>query len=83
VAVNVQVEVGVLQDKVRAMLLAFPLAVNFPVRRQLLLAKWLKIRPESGLDCLICAEFARQRLLAFPLAVNFPVRSSSSSLLLP
>ena len=24
--------------------------------------KWLKPRPESGLDCLICAEFARQRM---------------------
>ena len=23
---------------------------------------WLKSRPESGLDCLMCAEFARQRL---------------------
>ena len=24
--------------------------------------RWLKTRPESGLDCLICAEFARQRI---------------------
>ena len=36
--------------------------------------KWLTSRPKSGLDCLICAEFARQRELC---ACGCPVRDVS------
>ena len=33
-------------------------------------AKWLKTRPESGLDCLVCAMFVRQRPTRFVSAVG-------------
>jgi len=38
--------------------------------------KWLKPRPKSGLDCLICAELARQRLMNYEVTSLTGIRTT-------
>ena len=41
---------------------------------------WLETRPETGLDCLICAEFARQRHLEVRTGAERPPQEATSAL---
>ena len=41
-------------------------------------SKWLKSRPESGLDCLICAIFARQRCVKLSMEVGSVLADSDT-----